>query len=443
MTLATEARSQYWRASMAALAATLLCAGNGVSTVALAADGYLQNGVGARQKALAGAGVADSTDATAVSLNPAGLVNVGNQAAISFSAIFQHGGYDSVGLGGVTADGHHTSDASWAAVPNLAANWRVQWGFADAIGVSVYGNGGARTHYGDAPNANCPPGISGVICGGTLSLNMQQTFVSAALAKELAPGFSVGIAPILARQTIKVEGVGLFAPYSVDASKFSNMGTSEAWGTGVRGGIEWKIMPAVRFGLAGNTQVYMSRFDAYSGLFANQGKVNAPATVQAGLAVDLRRDVTFLADYKRIWYKAVGAVGNPSTNLVAFGAANGPGFGLNDLDVIKLGLEWRRSEALTLRAGYSYNTAPISGHDADLNVLTLGVVQHHFTAGMKYKLSDALDLELSGMYAPRAHAQGPELNNPGRNVDIYNSQFEVTVGAVYRFGAEPKAATLK
>ena len=40
------------------------------STSALAAEAYIQNGIGAREKALAGAGVASSTDATAASLNP-------------------------------------------------------------------------------------------------------------------------------------------------------------------------------------------------------------------------------------------------------------------------------------------------------------------------------------------------------------------------------------
>ena len=44
------------------------------------------------------------------------------------------------------------------------------------------------------------------------------------------------------------------------------------------------------------------------------------------------------------------------------------------------------------------------------------------------------------MYAPRASINGPELGFPTRNVDIHNSQIEVTIGAIYRFGnaaAEP------
>jgi long-chain fatty acid transport protein len=48
---------------------------------AQATEGYFQYGYGARQGGLAGAGVADSRDAMALSLNPAGLVDVGRQSS--------------------------------------------------------------------------------------------------------------------------------------------------------------------------------------------------------------------------------------------------------------------------------------------------------------------------------------------------------------------------
>ena len=55
------------------------------SGIAHVTDGYFQDGYGARQKALAGSGVADGRDATTISLNPAGLVNVPNEATASIS----------------------------------------------------------------------------------------------------------------------------------------------------------------------------------------------------------------------------------------------------------------------------------------------------------------------------------------------------------------------
>jgi hypothetical protein len=43
------------------------------------------------------------------------------------------------------------------------------------------------------------------------------------------------------------------------------------------------------------------------------------------------------------------------------------------------------------------------------------------------------------MYAPRATVSGVELLTAGRPVEIEMSQFEFTVGAVYRFGGREPA----
>ncbi len=182
----------------------------------------------------------------------------------------------------------------------------------------------------------------------------------------------------------------------------------------------------------------MTNFDRYRGLLPQQGDFDIPATIQAGIAYDATPNLTLMADYKRIWFGSIATLHNPSTNATAFGADDGPGFGVQDVDVIKLGLEWRRSPKLTLRAGYSYNTAPIKSRDADLNIMTLGVVQHHITGGLKYQLTNSWDLELAAMYAPRATVSGTELGFASHDVEIDMSQFEFTVGAVYRFGGPSK-----
>jgi long-chain fatty acid transport protein len=418
------------------------------STSVLAAEADLQNGIGAREKALAGAGVASSTDATAASLNPAGLVNIESQLNVSASFLYLNGGYTSpVVGGGINADGHHDSDPGLAFIPNLAATWRVNWGLVDAVALTVYGNAGVNTHYKDVANANCPvPGMSGVFCGGPLGIKMAQSFYSVAFAKQILPGISVGVAPIVARQTVQIDGGGLFAALpgaSIDPANFSNKGTDESWGVGARAGVEWKVARNIRLGLSGNAPIHMSNFDKYRGLLAEQGGFDVPGTLQAGVALDVMPNLTLLADYKHVWFSSVASIGNPSTKfpgIAPFGADNGAGFGVKDVDVVKLGLEWRHSPDLTLRAGYSYNTAPIGSRDADLNIVTLGIVQHHLTGGLKYQLNRSWDVELAAMYAPRATITGVELLTAGRPVEIEMSQFEFTVGAVYRFGsrqAEP------
>ena len=57
-----------------------------------------------------------------------------------------------------------------------------------------------------------------------------------------------------------------------------------------------------------------------------------------------------MLDYKRIFYSDVASVGDPSTNNAQFGASNGPGFGWRDINVYKIGAEWRYDPRWTLRA---------------------------------------------------------------------------------------------
>ena len=71
-----------------------------------------------------------------------------------------------------------------------------------------------------------------------------------------------------------------------------------------------------------------------------------------------------------------------------FGATGGPGFGWHDVNVFKVGLQYKVNDQWTLRAGYAYNNNPVQPADVMLNILAPGVVKHHITAGATYKMSD-------------------------------------------------------
>lgn len=396
-----------------------------------ATDGYFQYGYGARQKALGGAGVADSRDATAAALNPAGLVHAPVELTISGTLFSPWRSYSVTGPG-PGPFGEIDSKGNYFPVPNLAFTYRDHGlPFIDVIGVTVYGNGGMNTAYPD--NLFTAFGSS-----GRLGVDLEQAFLSVAFAKTLAPGLSIGIAPILARQAIKIEGLQGFSLFSSDPAHVSNQGTDVSWGGGVRAGIEWALAPRLRIGVAGNSRIYMNEFEKYRGLFAERGDFDIPASVQAGVAFDATPNLTFLADYKRIWYSSVESVANPSTNILAgspLGADNGPGFGWQDIDIIKIGAEWRNLGNLTLRAGYSYNTSPLQSRDVLFNVLAPATVQHHITGGFEYVWSRDLSFEFAGAYVPEANISGSHLFT-GQAIELSMDQWEATVGLKYHFGED-------
>ena len=73
--------------------------------------------------------------------------------------------------------------------------------------------------------------------------------------------------------------------------------------------------PWLRFGVAGNTVIQMRTSTGIAGCWPSGLHSIFPATIQAGVAIDLRPDLTLMADYKRIWFSSIAAVNNPSTNL--------------------------------------------------------------------------------------------------------------------------------
>ena len=413
-----------WTALGAVIAAALSISGEAGAT-----DGYFQHGFGARQKALGGAGVADGTDATTTSLNPAGLVHSGNEVSAAVSWFNPHRGFEGSGAPGFTPDGSVESSQEDFFVPNFAASYRLApGGLFDVIGLNVYGNGGMNTNYGDL-------GGPGVFGGGKAGVDLQQALVSIGLAKQFG-SLSVGIAPTLLRQRFKARGLQGFGQANVD--------NDVAWGAGVRGGVEWAANDWLRFGVAGSSRIYSQRFEGYDTLFAERGDFDIPPSLQAGVAVDLSPKLTLLVDYKHIWFGSINSIANPSTNLfiAPFGASNGPGFGWQDVDVIKAGLEWQASDSLTLRAGYSYATGAVQSRDVQFNILAPAVVNHHITAGLEYQLNSNLSLELAGLYAPKGTVSGSEIvGNPAHEIELSMYQYDVTVGLKYKF--DQPAAPLK
>lgn len=435
---------QQFKAAIAAAAVALLFAGD-----ALATEGYFQYGYGARQKGLAGAGVADSRDATAITLNPAGLVHVDDQFTFSVTAFSPQREYDAglpgcaPGVGGCAPvpPGEHGSDRNLFAIPNMTYSRRIGPDTVFALG--VYGNGGMNTTYpyvifDGSPTAEPPTGV-----------DLTQVLISGAIAHRWGK-VSVGVAPILALQFFEAEGIGGFAPFSSDPSNFSDTDYDFSYGAGVRLGIEYAATPWLRFGVAGNSRIYMTEFDKYSGLFAEQGDFDIPASVTAGVAIDLRPDITLMVDYKHIWYGDVKSIANPQANIFAcmpgapgsgpgcLGNDGGAGFGWHDIDIIKVGIEWRYDDQWTFRAGYAYNENPIQSEDVTINVLAPGVVEHHITGGFKYKWSDDFDVEFAAAFVPETTVSGVNPFGGNQDLEISMWQMEATLGVVWHLD-QPEA----
>ncbi|HXW73071.1 MAG TPA: outer membrane protein transport protein [Methylocella sp.] len=394
---------------------------------ARATEGYFNTGYGAIQKSLAGAGVADSEDATALAINPAGLVDVGQQFNGSITSFMPTREYTASGTQFI-APGTVQSGHGLFPIPTFAYSQQIDG--ESAFGVAAYGNGGLDTSYNVFNRNTLTNGVFGT---GITGVDLNQAFLSAGYARRFGP-ISVGIAPILVVQRFNAWGLAAFESLSSDPFNVTNQGYDWAVGVGLRAGLEWNVAPGWRLGVAGATPAATTKFQSYRGLFADQGSFDAPASITAGVAWDVLPTATLLFDYKHIFYSDIAPVGNSSQIQLPLGSSGGPGFGWHDIDVFTIGAEWRVAPELTLRAGYAHNTQPIRSSDIVFNILAPGVITDSIATGFSYHLSANSAFDVAAIFAPRHDVSGQvPVAFGGGAVDLSMWQVEVTAGWSYRF----------
>lgn len=394
-----------------ALAATL------AAGPALATNGYFPHGYGIRAKGMGGASVAMTEDAMGGANNPASMVWAGARLDLGVDLFSPRRDAQRSGAGVASLNGSVDSDSRYFYVPELGYNHLL--GSDLSLGVTVYGNGGMNTDYPQGP-FQCPnspttvaPG--NILCGaGGLGVDLMQLVVAPTVSYKLNPNHSVGVSLLLGYQQFEAHGLQAFENipnFSSAPGSVTNRGYSRSHGFGVRLGYLGRPIDSLTIGAAYAPKMNMSAFDEYKGLFAGGGDFDIPAHYAIGLAFTPTPALTVALDYQRIEYSGVPSVGRASLPQGQLGAANGPGFGWKDIDVFKLGMQWRASPAWTLRAGVNHGDNPIDAADVTFNILAPGVMTTHYTGGFSWAMDPANELTAAFMYAPRQSVSGTSLFN--------------------------------
>lgn len=393
---------------------------------AQATEGYFALGYSAAQRGQAGAGIAHAFDAMSATTNPANAADVGKEMSLGLEAFIPLRGYTGTGTffvpPGKVESGHKVFP-----VPNFGYNMPLDNG--NVLNFAAYGNGGMNTSY--------PTGLAGcgsVYCGGKAGVDLSQLFVSVTYAGK-AGDLSWGISPTFAYQRFEARGLAAFGGISLDPTNLTNRGHDGSTGFGLRAGLRYDLSDQFSVGITGQTKFNMSKFKKYSGLFAGGGDFDIPAMIGVGMAFKPQPNLTLMLDYQKIFYSGIPAIANAG-NSGPLGAANGAGFGWDDVDVVKLGVEWAQSPEMIWRAGYAYSSNPVGSEDVTLNIIAPGIVRHHFTVGGTRKLSDRDSLDFALVYVPNATISGPETTpggpTPG-SVKLHMEQYSLSIGWTRKF----------
>jgi long-chain fatty acid transport protein len=401
---------------------------------AQATDGYFANGYGMKAIGMGGVGAAVAQEPFGGAMNPATASFLGNEWQLGLSWFSPRRSAERTGSGQAGIDGSADSGSTNFFIPEFGVNWRYRPDLS--FGVSVYGNGGMNTDYeGGQISAQSACGFMrggqdspyNLLCGsGQLGMDMMQLLIAPYVAWQPVKGQSIGITPVIAYQRFKAEGLQIFdnPAFSVSPGNVTNRGYDDAWGVGVRVGYMGQFTDQFAFGATYQSKISMGNFDKYKGLFAQDGGFDVPSNFTVGIALRPTPQWLIALDYERIFYDDAPSVNNPSAYLgycappqfgglglrdYCMGGSTGAGFGWQNVDVWKVGVQYALNDQWTIRGGYNHTDDPIGSQDVTPNIIAPGVVQDHWTLGTTYRIDRASEITGMFMYAQDNSVTGPSL----------------------------------
>jgi long-chain fatty acid transport protein len=389
---------------------------------AFANDGYFLTGYGTKQQGQGGAGVAYPADSIVGAINPAGLVLVGNRFDVGVTLFRPNRSFTITGNTSGANGSYDGNRVQNFVIPELG--YSLQYRPNLALGVAIYGNGGLNTSY------TKPIPLLGTTRGG---LNIEQVFLSPTIAYKVGEHNSFGVAANVVVQLFADEGLQYIASISSDPAHVSNNGSSYAFGGGVRVGWRGELNRRVSVGATYQSRTYTSKINRYKGLLAEHGGFDIPANFAGGVAVKVTSKATLLYDEERILLGSVKSLANPLATSSALGSDDGPGFGWHDINVIKTGLNYDLTPALTLRGGYNHPGIPFDRSQNFFNVLAPIVAQHHLHAGATIVLNNGKEISVAYTHAFDQSLNGVNSIPAGygggnANLSMYLNTFHVAFG---------------
>lgn len=454
--------------------AVAIAAGIAFPMSASATNGYFMIGFGAKSRGMGGVGVAYPQDALAAAANPAGMaeidmdtmrIDVGGELFNPPRAVM----HDSAALGQTDVQ----SANNIYLIPNMGGAYRFNRKIT--VGMSAIG-AGLGTRYDQTVPGN-PTCVNGDTSGGvgstffnfncnadsqTVGVMLMQMQMLPTVAYKLNKQHSLGASLAIAVQTFRAFGLGAFEDLGFAATNeyVSGEGNDWSYGGGLRLGGLHKLDKKGTFTFGWNwaSRVYMTKFDKYRNLFAEQGDFDIPTHYAIGVAYKPNKKLTIAADVQRIEFSSIKSVGNPGPNVLdpddlnplcpgddsldaarcKLGGDDGMGFGWEDQTVYKLGINYDYNAAWSFRAGANYGESPIPDDQVLFNMLAPATVEWHITFGASYRPSPNVEWSFNYMHAFENVIKGPTAFSPtglpvvGENASISMRQNSLGVSFAYK-----------
>jgi long-chain fatty acid transport protein len=421
---------------------------------ALAQEGFVLTGVGAVNRSMGGAATAAPLDASgALYWNPAtitglprsemefGLEVLYPQSRVSSSipAGALGNGVPPVGLAGSTR-----GENGVFPLPSFGLVYRSD-DPSLVYGLGVFAAGGFSADYAADPTnpvfSPRPPVGVGL---GSFFTNFQVLQIVPTVAYQLDEGLSVGFAPTLDLAFLQADP-GLVAP--PDDANGDGVPTYPAlthtryhFGGGFQAGVYYSPAEDWHFGATVKSPQWFEPFrwhaaDELGRPRTVRFRADYPMILSAGTSYTGFERLLLALDFRFVDFR--DTTGFRASGFDAQGALQGLGW--NSVFGIALGAQYRLTDALALRAGYTWNQSPIPSDQASVNIGSATIGEHAVYAGATYRLSRALLVSLAYMHVFENTVSGPLVSPvagvvPGTSVENAVAADSLILGLTVQFG---------
>lgn len=375
---------------------------------------------GTKSLGMGGFGTAYALEVDTV--NPAGIVELGNRLDYGFGLLYQTGRARVKGnTQGLNGKFDTMRDRYWPA-GTFGYNKMIKSNLSFAILQKPIT--GVKSRY----NKVC--GLFGTTKTGVeLEIVALCPTISWQICKNHCLGLSFNY--VLARE--KYKGFQATIPISKRPNHVTNKGYNYSRGYGLTIGYKWQMTPQFVVGVAYTPKNHITRFRKYDGLKPS-GIISVPAILHVGCAFHYNKKTTATFDFVHFDIKRVPTASNSPFAPHPAGAPNGPGAGWRNLMFYTLGGEYKMNEKLTFRIGGTYARQPITRHVTIGTPECVGLTKFLLSMGTTYKISEKMESSISFSHGFRNTIKGKNsipVKGGGGEYDITYSPTVILIGGTW------------
>ena len=388
--------------------------------------GFVREGVGPINQSMGGATVANPLEASGTLYwNPAGISFLKSQTCVGVDILRPEIRLSSrvdagaIGVGKPSTNQSGSTDSRTATIPfpSFGMVHRMvdsRWTF----GIGAYVMGSGVNYPADAGNPILSPQSPNGIGLGRLFTNFILAQIAPTVSYQFTDHLSVGISPTINWVYFHLNPYGLGSPDDADqdGTKRYPVGASadNNWGFGLQAGVyyspgDWQFGASLKspqkFG-----EFQISASDERGGDRQFRYKLDYPLIGSIGVGYSGLDRTRFAVDVRYIDFENTEGVGG-TAEYRPDGSVTAPGW--RSIFLVAAGVQRELTDKISVRLGYTYNQNPVRSRDSFFDTVAPGIVQHHASTGLTYKVANDVDFSVAYTHAFQNTIEGPYVTPSG------------------------------